>query len=123
MQSCCPDCSSSRTMHYGSVKGRKRYKCEDCKRTFGDFSDTIYSGIKKMDKFLLFKNIMGTEGAIPLRTRCKRVGISIQTSFDWRHKLIVSLYDSDSKLTNEVQIDDIWVSYSQKWVKGLMSKK
>ena len=123
VQSCCPHCTSSRIIHYGSVKGSKRYKCNDCKRSFGNYSHTIYSGIKKKDKFLLFKNIMLTEGAIPLRTMCKRVGISVQTSFDWRHKLIVSLYDSDSKLTNEVQIDDIWVSYSQKGRKGLKYSK
>lgn len=66
---------------------------------------------------------MLTEGAIPLRIMCKRVGVSIQTSFDWRHKLIVSLSDSDSKFTNEVQLDDFWVSYGQKGRKGLKYSK
>ena len=119
----CPHCNSARFTGYGNVNGRKRYMCKDCKRTFGDYSDTTFNNIKKMDKFLLFKNILFTEGIFPLKTLCKRVGISIQTSFDWRHKLMASLKDSESKFITETQLDDLWLSYSQKGRKGLKYSK
>jgi transposase-like protein len=119
----CSHCESSKIINNGSVKGRKRYKCNSCGKTFGEYSNTVFSGIKKMDKFLLFKNIMMTEGVICLKTMCKRVGISIQTSFDWRHKLLGSLSSSDAKFKGDVEFDDIWVSYSQKGRKGLKYSK
>lgn len=119
----CPHCNDSKFTSYGNVNGRKRYMCKNCNKTFGDYSNTAFSNIKKIDKFLLFKNILFTEGIMPLQTFCKRVGISIQTSFDWRHKLIASLKDSDIQFISETQLDDIWVSYSQKGRKGLKYSK
>jgi transposase-like protein len=115
----CPHCKSENFYKNGSVKGLIRYKCKSCTRTFGEFSKTTFGNIIKMDKFLLFKKIMLTEGALPLKMMCKRVGISIQTSFDWRHKLIGSLTNSDKTFINETQLDDIWMNYSQKGRKGL----
>jgi ISXO2-like transposase domain len=72
-----------------------------------------------MDKFLLFKKIMMNEGAIPLKKMCKRVGVSIQTAFDWRHKVINSLSNSELPFLNETELDDIWLNYSQKGRRGL----
>ena len=119
----CIHCESTRIVSNGSVKGRKRFKCKSCLKSFGAYSNTVFSGIKKMDKFLLFKNIMMTEGMICLKTMCKRVGISVQTAFDWRHKLLGSLSGVQAKFESEVEFDDIWVSYSQKGRKGLKYSK
>ena len=44
-------------------------------------SETIYNDIKKLDKFELFKNIMFTEGIIPLKTMCERVGVYLDYLF------------------------------------------
>lgn len=119
----CKHCQSKDIVSNGSVKDKKRFKCKTCKRSFGAFSNTTYSGIKETDKFQMYKNIMFTEGVIPLKTMSTRVGISIQTSFDWRHKLMNPVGDKDSKFTGEVQIDDIWINYSQKGRKGLKYSK
>ena len=119
----CPHCESKQFVSNGSVNGRKRYKCNNCKRSFGDYSGTVLSNIKKMNKFLKYKEIMLNEGTIPLKMMCSRVGISIKTAFDWRHKLIGSLSESNDKFENETQIDDIWVSYSQKGRRGLKFSK
>lgn len=119
----CPHCNNAEFVSNGSVKGRCRYLCKSCKRSFGDSSGTSLNDIKKKDKFLLFKNIMFTEGIIPLRTMCERVGISVQTSFDWRHRLMNSLSNSEAKFVKETQLDDIWVGYSQKGRRGLKYSK
>jgi transposase-like protein len=119
----CSHCGGESFISNGSVNGKKRYKCKNCKRSFGLYSETIYNDIKKTDKFELFKNIMFTEGIIPLRTMCERVGISIQTSFDWRHKLMNPVCDVEKKFLGETQLDDIWVNYSQKGRRGLKYSK
>lgn len=115
----CPHCKSKEFYKNGSSSGHIRYKCKSCNRSFGEHSKTVFTNIIKTDKFLLFKKIMMTEGPIPLKMMCKRVGISIQTSFDWRHKLIGALSNSDAPFLNETQLDDIWVNYSQKGRRGL----
>jgi len=119
----CSHCNNDNIVSNGSVNGRCRYLCKSCKRSFGDSSYTSFNGVKKIDKFLLFKNIMFTEGMIPLQTMCKRVGISIQTSFDWRRRLSNSLSNVEMKFYEETQLDDIWVNYSQKGRKGLKYSK
>lgn len=119
----CPHCNGSNIVSNGSSKGRSRYRCKACKRSFGELSDTNFSNIKKLEKFKLFKNIMFTEGIIPLQTMCQRVGISIQTSFDWRHRLTNSLTNEDVKFDTETQLDDLNFNYSQKGRKGLKYSK
>jgi transposase-like protein len=115
----CPHCGNEKVVSNGSVNGRKRYLCRGCKRSFGNFSETTLNDLKKSDKFLTYKNILFNEGLFPLRLMCKRVGISIQTSFDWRHKLMNSLSDDGVLFTGETQLDDLWYNYNLKGRRGL----
>jgi hypothetical protein len=48
-----------------------------------------------------------------------KLGISIPTAFDWRHKILLSLPKKKAKFEGEAQMDDLWVLYSQKGRKGL----
>jgi transposase-like protein len=43
----CPHCKSNDIYGHGVYKGRKRFKCKDCKKTFNDYTGTAISGIKK----------------------------------------------------------------------------
>src|SRR5450759_3906461 len=36
----CPHCNSNDIYGHGGYRGRKRYKCKACKRTFNDFTGT-----------------------------------------------------------------------------------
>ena len=49
----------------------------------------------------------------------ERVGISILTVFDWRHKILMSIPENDNRFEGETQVDDLWFLYSQKGRKGL----
>jgi len=53
----------------------------------------------------------------------EKFGISIPTAFSWRHKILLSLPELDSKFTNKTQIDDIWFRCSQKGRKGFKYSK
>jgi len=49
----------------------------------------------------------------------KRMDISIPTSFDWRHKILLSLPKEKFKFSGKTQMDDLWFLYSQKGRNGL----
>jgi Transposase and inactivated derivatives len=115
----CPHCESTDYRLNGSVKGRTRYKCKSCGRSFGNATGTVYNKLRKIDKFNEYKRIMLEEGYIPLQTMCSRLGISHQTAFDWRHKILAGLREEEGKFSGTTQLDDVWFRYSQKGRKGL----
>jgi hypothetical protein len=57
---------------------------------------------------------------MPLKEIARKVGISQQTAFDWRHKILSAVEGvSDCKFKGIAEIDDVWFLYSQKGRKGL----
>jgi len=54
----CPHCLSADIFGHGSYKGRKRYKCKQCKKTFNDFTGTAISGIKTEMDYLVIGNYL-----------------------------------------------------------------
>lgn len=115
----CPHCSSSAYTKYGMHKGEQRYQCQSCKRTFKSTTGTAIGNIKKKREFLAYQDAMLTEGYLSLEKMSKKFNISIQTSFAWRHKVLLSLPDTSSKFEGETEMDDLWILYSQKGRKGL----
>jgi transposase-like protein len=115
----CPYCNSIEFVKNGNHKGHPRYKCKSCSRNFSAFTGTSFQGIKKLDKFGEYKSIMFTQGFIPLKTIAKQVGISIQTAFDWRHKILSSLKPEEINFSGITEMDDVWFLYNQKGRKGL----
>lgn len=75
--------------------------------------------IKKPDKFNEFVSIVEKEGLLTIKEMANRLNISIPTSFEWRHKLLLSLPKKKDKFSDETQMDDLWFLYSQKGRKGL----
>ena len=55
----------------------------------------------------------------PIKKIAMKVGISIQTAFDWRHKILAGMIKDDKSFKGVTEIDDIWFLYSQKGRKGL----
>lgn len=62
---------------------------------------------------------MFEEGFISLEKIAKRIGISIQTAFDWRHKILSTLKPKEMNFRGITEMDDVWFLYSQKGRKGL----
>jgi len=115
----CPYCHGLQLVKNGRHKGHPRYKCKSCKRNFNAHTGTAFQGIKKSEKFDQYKTIMFEEGLIPLKKIAKRVGISIQTAFDWRHKILSTLKPKEVDFSGITEMDDVWFLYSQKGRKGL----
>ena len=115
----CPYCKHEIAVKNGKDKGRQRYLCKACNRNYTQDTRTSIQGVYKKDKFEQYKIIMFTEGFLSMKIMAKRVGISIQTAFDWRHRILLSLTQSDKNFKGITELDDVWMLYSQKGRKGL----
>ena len=115
----CPHCHSNKIIKHSKYKNTQRYKCKSCKKTFLPTTGTLVHHIKKPKKFEQYISIVKKEGLLTIQEMSNRLQISIPTSFEWRHKLLLSLPKKKEKFTGETQMDDIWFLYSQKGRRGL----
>jgi transposase-like protein len=109
----CPHCSSNRIRANGKNKGVQRYQCKDCHKNFSETTGKFWFGLKKKDKIdsYLYCLLSGYS----IRKSAKQVGISIQTSFDWRHKLLTSFGSvSVEGFEGITESDDLFFPYSEK---------
>jgi transposase-like protein len=114
----CPHCGSKLFVKNGRRGEIQNYKCKSCCKIFTFKTGTPYHKIQKMEKFEAYRALM-MDGYTPLQKFATKVGISIQTAFDWRHKILSGATDKEKKFEGITEIDDIWFLYSQKGRKGL----
>lgn len=114
----CPHCHTDNITGHGTYKGRKRYKCKQCNKTFNDFTGTAVSGIKKVEKFQQYIEL--TLESISIRKAAKKLGINTRTIFDWRHKLLSSLATMNGEVfSGIVEFDDKQLNINEKGSKKL----
>lgn len=114
----CSHCSSSKTYKRGKQRGVQMYRCNDCNKWYSETSGTPLYGIKLKSKWQSYLNCM--EQGMPIKKIAKELNISIQTSFDWRHKILSSLDQFTPKeLSSEVECDELELALSNKGSKSL----
>ena len=113
-----PYCQSKLIIKHGTRNNIQKYKCKTCHKIFNSTTGTIYYHLKKKDKFEEYKTLM-EQGYIPLDKIAAKVGVSMQTAFDWRHKILVTLKERNPQFEGFTEMDDVWFLYSQKGRKGL----
>ncbi len=114
----CPHCKSENIYGHGQYKGRKRYMCKNCDKTFNDFTGTAISCIKKSEKFLEYTELL-TEN-VSIRKAAKKIGVNVKTIFDWRHKLLASLESQNGEMfSGIVECDDKQVNINNKGDRNL----
>jgi len=114
----CPHCSNKGIRANGKLKGVQRYVCNGCNKNFSETTGKFWYNIKKKDKFnrYLYCLLCGYS----IRKSAKETGISIQTSFDWRHKLLTSFSSvSIDEFQGIVESDDLFFSFSEKGNRNL----
>lgn len=118
----CPNCQSKHVVGYGKYQNAKRYKCQDCKRTFNSLTGSMAHWIHKKD--LLKQYIYFMLQGYSLRKISAELNICLKTSFDWRHKILNSLsQEGDIKLSGVVEADETFFLYSEKGNKNLDGRK
>jgi len=109
----CPHCGSREFIGWGRDKKIKRFKCKSCKRTFTEYSGTWVSHIHHKDLLDKYVDLMLQEKSIAKIS--EELEISIQTSFDWRHKILGSIEKNEAeKFKNLTESDETFFLHSQK---------
>ncbi len=109
----CPHCSSVNVYKRGKQKGVQMYKCNKCNKWYSETNGTPLYDIKLKHKWQSYLNCM--EQGMPIKKIAKELNISIQTSFDWRHKILSSLSEfTPTELSEEVECDELELALSQK---------
>ena len=109
----CAHCHSQEVIRYGTYNSKQRYKCNTCKRTFGDFTNSPLNMCHFPDKWPKF--IECIIKGLSLRESAVLVGVSYITLFYWRHKLLIALKSiENAKFIGLVEVADIFLPYSLK---------
>ena len=114
----CPNCDKSQVVGHGNYKGRSRFMCKSCNKSFNDYTGTAISGIKKVEQFQSYIKLVLE--SVTIRKAAKKLGLHTSTILDWRHKISSSLEQiNGSKFIGIVECDDKLVNINEKGNKKL----
>ena len=114
----CPHCRSEKVYKRGKQGGVQMYQCNECKKWYSETTGTPIYDIKLKSKWQSYLRCM--EQGMPIKKIAKELHISIQTSFDWRHKILSSLDQFVPKtLSNEIECDELELPLNNKGSKTL----
>ncbi len=117
----CPHCSSKNVNKRGKQGGVQMYQCRDCKKWYSETTGTPLWDIKLKHKWQAYLRCM--QQGMTIKKSAKEVGISIQTAFDWRHKILSSLDSYTPKsLSGTVETDEMELPVSNKGSRNLNRK-
>lgn len=118
----CPHCESSKTRKNGHQYGVQRFVCNNCKKNFRASTGSVTAHLKK--KELLKSYIPHMLSGYSLDKCAELTGISKQTAFDWRHKILSALgkFQKVQELSGICESDDVFFEYSEKGNKNLERK-
>ncbi|MFT6338467.1 MAG: transposase-like protein [Halioglobus sp.] len=110
---CCPSCGGGKISGNGKHNGVQRYVCRGCKKYFRETTGSLTHNLKKSE--LLSKYMYNMLLGYSIKKCANQTGISIQTSFDWRHKIISSFNELRPRtFEGIVESDDIFFLESGK---------
>ena len=112
----CPKCGSELISKHGKDnKGKQRYKCKSCATTFTNTSFSVISN-SIYDSATWLKYIELLLKRTSLRKSAKECGLSLQTAFFWRHKILRAIQnDQDNRvLAGIVEMDELYMPISYK---------
>ncbi len=114
----CPHCKSKKVYKRGKQNGVQMYQCTDCNKWYSETTGTPLYDIKLKSKWQSYLRCM--EQGMPIKKIAAELEISIQTSFDWRHKILSSLEQlAPDQLSAEIECDELELPLSNKGVKKL----
>ena len=117
----CPHCRSEKVYKRGKQKGVQMYQCRECSKWYSETTGTPLWDIKSKQKWQSYLRCM--DQGMPIKKIAKEISICIQTSFDWRHKILSSLSEfAPQKLSDVVECDELELALSNKGSKNLERK-
>ena len=112
----CPHCGKEHVVKNGSSRGRRRYVCRDCGRSFCMKTGTALSWTHK-DLSVWDKYVSCMIEGRSIRESAAICGICKKTSFTWRHKILDAMdgnIHQGIKLGGVVESDETFTDLSYK---------
>ena len=117
----CPHCGNIHVYKRGIKNGVQSYSCKSCGKWYRETTGTPLYKIQLKDKWQAYLGLM--DKGLAIKKIAKELDISIQTSFDWRHKILSSLEQFIPKeLKDTVECDELEFSLSNKGIRNLDRK-
>ena len=121
----CPHCHAKAAtgwvVKHGTSKGAQRYLCKSCGRHFVPTTNTVFERSRK-DADVWKKFISLTIAGKSLHVCSAECGISYQTAFTWRHKVLNAFVTNQesTQMDGIVEVDEMLVplSYKGNHIKG-----
>jgi transposase-like protein len=109
----CPYCGGYEVGRWGRANGRPRYRCKECRKTFGPLTGTPLAGLHYKDRWMdQAQALMSGESVVKAAERC---AINRTTAFRWRHRFLSALnLDKPTSLSGIVEADETFVLESFK---------
>ena len=110
----CPRCRCEYVTKAGVHNGRQVYKCKNCKYQFRETAKSLVYYSHKY--YLLVDYIKCMIEGKSLRACASEVGISLPTSFRWRHKILAAIQGLEGGLnfSGITETDELLLQYSEK---------
>ena len=110
---CCPHCRNEKYTKHGFAHGLQRYQCKSCNKTFNTLTGTPLARLRLKKNWLNYLSAICDSKSV--RKAAKQVGISIPTSFKWRHRFLELISENrPEKLTGIIEADETYFLYSEK---------
>lgn len=117
----CPHCQSGKVLANGKFKSVQRYLCKGCGKQFSENTGKVWYNLKKKDKVNTYMYCLLS--GFSIRKSAEVTQISIQTAFDWRHKILTSFTSAWPKeFEGIVESDDMFFLESEKGNKNIERK-
>jgi len=111
----CPHCGHEEVSRNGKFNSKQRYICKSCRKTFTDFTRSPrYNSKKDIKKWILYSKCM--INGYSIRKCAEIVGISVPTSFYWRHKFLdaIRVYMGIGNVGGVIEVDEAFFRESFK---------
>lgn len=124
----CPHCGSVHFVRFGKKRGKQRYLCKECGRTFVTTTNTVMS-MSHYPASIWKEVISDTLAGDALDFTAKRLHLSHACIFDMRHKFLLALQDAVESdpvvLENVCELDETFVleCYKGKKLPGNAGRK
>jgi len=120
-QPACGHCKSTRFGNWGSASGLKRYRCNDCRRTFNALTGTPLAHLRRRDAWLAYAQAIVDR--VSLRKAAERAGIVLDTAFRWRHRFLKAEQTvKPSNVKGIVEADETFILKSSKGSRKLVGR-
>lgn len=110
----CPHCEGTSIQRWGGFSGRRRYRCNVCRRTFSDFTGTPLAYLKRVEDWPGFcRCVVYT---LSIRESAQTLQMNPATAFRWRHRLLAALNAGDMRtgFAGSVVISETSFPYAEK---------